>query len=92
MSIEKDAIIRRAVFGEQVQQFFNSPLGQYLQHRMQAEWQEAVAEFAKCDPSDAEKVRQIQAKMRYAEHFEQWLGEAVQAGLQAIGVLEDREE
>lgn len=86
-----ELIIRRAMFGKQVDQFMVSDIGRYLMARAVDETESAIAEFKKCDAANVEGVRRIQTKMQLAEQFQSWLSEAVTDGLQALNILEDRE-
>jgi len=83
-------MIRRAVFGEQVQQFISSQIGQYLLARAQEEKVNAQIEFLEVDPSNVEAVRTIQNKILLSNKFAGWLQDAVGDGLRALGIIEDR--
>lgn len=92
MTEETEILFDVAVLGEQVDQFFKSDIGQYLlDHaaRQEAEGLEALRRV-KCNDTDA--VWQAQNKVWIAEKFRTWLNDAVQAGLKAQMILEDRED
>jgi hypothetical protein len=91
MSEDKDLIVRRAIFGKQVDNFFSSDIGKYLLARADDEAEQALVAFKTCDPTDVSKVTGIQNKILQSENFKTWLEEAVMDGLQALNILEDRE-
>lgn len=90
MSNDNQKLVEEAVFGQQVEDFFRSDIGKYLLSRCDDELTAAVAEFRAADPSDHKKMAKIQARMWRADSFHDWLGEAIQAGRNALGILEDR--
>jgi cation transport ATPase len=91
MDDDKELLMRRAVFGEQVGQFLSSEIGAYLLERAKDEAERSVDKLKKCDPSRADLVRSLQVEVWRAESIEQWLREAVADGLRALEILEDRE-
>lgn len=88
---EKLVIIRRATFGRQVEQFLNTEVGKYLVCRANDEVAKAVFDFKNCCPTDAVEVQSIQNRMKQGENFIEWISQAVNDGLQALNILEDRE-
>ncbi len=92
MTEETEILFDVAVLGEQVGQFFKSDIGQYLlDHAAQQEAQGLEAlRRVKCN--DAQAVWDAQCQVWVAEKFRIWLTDAVQAGLKAQMILEDREE
>lgn len=90
--VDEDQVlmIRRAVFGEQVQQFISSQIGQYLLARAQEDKVNAQAKFLEVDPSNVEAVRSIQNDILMSNKFAIWLQDAVGDGLRALGIIEDR--
>jgi hypothetical protein len=87
---EEVVMIRRAVFGKQVESFMNSEIGRYMVARAIEQKQDAQNAFLKVDCSDAESVRKLQNEIFVAESIVGWLRDAVGDGVQALNILEDR--
>lgn len=83
-------MIQRAVFGKQVEAFLNSEIGKYMVSRAHDQRSAAEAEFLTVDCSNAEQVRAIQNRAIIADSVVGWLQDAVQDGVQALGIIEDR--
>lgn len=92
MTEESEILLDIAVLGEQVSQFMKSDIGQYLLDNAAAHEAEGVEELKRAKCTDTEAVWAAQNKVWIAERFRVWLEEAVQAGLKAQMILEDREE
>jgi len=92
MSDDSEILLDVAVLGEQVDQFLKSDVGVYLMQHATAQEEAGMEELRRVKCNDAEAVWQAQNKVWLAEKFRVWLEEAVQAGLKARMILEDREE
>jgi len=92
MTEETEILFDIAVLGEQVDQFFKSDIGKYLLDHAAAQEAEGLEELRRVPCHDTEKVWQAQNKVWIAEKFRTWLNDAIQAGLKAQMILEDREE
>lgn len=90
MDEDKDLLIRRAVFGKEVEQFLNSSVGRYMISRAHSEVSEAFELLKKCDPKDGKTVQHLQNQVWKAESINQWLSDAVTDGLAAINIIDDR--
>lgn len=88
---EKALLIQRAVLGEQVHVFLNTDIGSYMLNRSAAMREDAIAKLRGCDPEDANAVRKFQNEAWLADSVKQWLVDAIQDGLQAINIIDDRE-
>jgi hypothetical protein len=88
---ESTLILERAVFGKQVEAFFNTEIGQYILHRAQDQQSDALTKLKICDPENPNVVRKLQNDAKVAESIVQWLEDAIADGLQAIKILDDRE-
>jgi len=84
----KNEQIETAVFGKQVEMFWDGQIGQYLLAYTLQEYNDALEEFKKCDPHDSVKIANVQNRMWRAESFRDWLSRAIDAGIQATQVLE----
>ncbi len=87
---DKIKLIRRATFGKQVENFLSSDIGRYLVAHAELEASDAMSAFKTCNPNDVEKVRELQNTILQADKFVQWLASAVNNGLEAIQLIEDR--
>lgn len=81
-----------AIFGKQVDMFWDSDIGQYLLKRALAEYNSAISELIQVHPTDVGKIAQLQMKATRAEQFREWLSAAIQDGIRATRVLEGQEE
>ena len=70
-------------FGFEVQAFLESNLGRYLIGRAEEQIEEAVEKLKHVDPENASQIRALQHTIHVAEDIQYWLGEAIQAGLNA---------
>ena len=89
---ESEILLDTAVLGEQVNQFCKSDVGKYLLAHCQAEIQAGLRDLKHADCNDPKSVWQAQARVNIAESIEEWLREAILAGLKAQEILEDRAE
>jgi cytochrome c-type biogenesis protein CcmH/NrfF len=92
MTEEIEILFDIAVLGEQVDQFFKSDIGKYLLDHAAAQEAQGLERLKKVKCSDAQAVWEAQSQVWVAEQFRTWLTDAIQAGLKAQMILEDREE
>lgn len=88
---DREGLVRRAVFGEQVAQFLATDIGRYIMVRAESQELEAMKKLKKCEAEDAKLVRKYQNEAEVASSMVKWLGDAVSDGLAALKLLEDRE-
>lgn len=81
-----------AVFGKQVELFWDSDIGQYLLERTLTEYNSAIEELTTCDPTNTAKIITLQSKAIRAEQFRGWLSQAIEDGLRAKRLLEGLDE
>lgn len=86
-----DPLVRSAVFGEQVQEFLRSPVGDYLVKRAEAGLAAALGQLKTVSASETVRIIALQQEIQFLERFEGWLGDAVQSGLTAIAVIDGEE-
>ena len=84
--------VRVAVFGQQVKDFLESPVGDYVVQRASAERTKAIEGLKTVNPFSSEDVLKLQLEVRWAEHFLGWLGAAVQDGQNAESQIEGEQE
>lgn len=92
MNNETEILYDVAVLGEQIDQFFKSDIGKYLLEQASAQEKEGLDELRRVDCKNPEAVWNAQNKVWLAEKFRVWLHEALQAGLKARMIIEDRED
>jgi hypothetical protein len=85
----EDPVVRSAVFGAQVQQFLDSDIGTYLVQCADEQAEAALKELVQADPSDVERVRSIQNKIKLADSVVGWLRDAIVMGEQAANSLRE---
>ncbi len=89
---EKDVLVYQGQLGLQVEAFLNSDVGAYLIARSEQESHSLMEKLKKADPSDCVGIIRIQEAIKRSESFKEWLVEAVENGLKATEVLQQREE
>ena len=79
-------------FGKEVEYFLeNDRIGKYLLENAVLEMSEAAEELSTVDAHDIAKVQALQIKFRVASSVRQWLGQAVQRGMEARTIIEQEE-
>jgi hypothetical protein len=89
---ELQQLIDSSVLGKQIESFVVSDVGKYLQTRAKRVYNAAIDEFKSVDPTDTDAIRKIQTDIWKAEAFMGWLGQGIQEGLTALGILEGIED
>ena len=92
MTNEYEALVEVAVFGAQVQQFLDSQIGKFLVHKANLDRTQALEDLVNVDPHDFKKVQDAQNRVHRAESIQVWLEDCVNKGLQAINVLDERQQ
>lgn len=90
--ISEEAIIHTAIFGKQVEEFFNSDIGRYLLIKADSEKKGAIVDLKECDPTDWKEVQKHQNRIKMAEDIAFWLQDAVQRGLAALQIIDESRE
>lgn len=80
--------VRTAVFGQQVQDFLNGPIGDFLLRKAEKRLERLVETLKRINPDQRTDIVRAQAEIAHLERFEQWLGEAVQDGLTAMAIID----
>ena len=83
-----DPTVRSAVFGQQVQDFLRSEVGDFLLKRAESRLAVLVQGLKTIDATKILEVTNIQAEIRHLEGFEHWLADAVQEGLTAQAIID----
>jgi hypothetical protein len=72
--------LRTAAFGVEVEHFHDSLIGKYLVAKARAERLAALELLAEVEPTDVDRIRDLQGVVARCDGFGQWLSEAVIAG------------
>jgi len=88
----QEELTMRAVLGEQVHKFMNTDMGHYLRNRAADEEFKALKKLRECDPENAGLIRQYQNEALVAESVIKWLEDSIADGLQALRIIDDRNE
>lgn len=87
------AAVRKTIaFGLDVTAFMQSDIGRHLQARANQHIEQAFEAFKTVDAEDPKAIRKLQNDALAAEHFLQWLGEAVTEGEQAETTFIDSQQ
>lgn len=79
-------------FGKEVEYFIEEDrIGRYLMENSVLQMSEAAEEMAECDAHDLAKMQALQIKFKVAAAVRQWLGAAVQRGMEARTIIEQEE-
>lgn len=87
-----DALIAEAELGEEARKFIASDLGRCLLGMSEQEVLAVHEELEKVDPTEIEKIRALQARIRHARNFGAWLSELVSRGEEALKVYQQQKE
>ena len=89
---QRNELYARAAFGREVEEFWDSRIGKYLQAHANTQYTSAVEDFKFADVTDSKELLKIQARMLLADSFKDWLSSAIAEGLRSLGLLEGTEE
>jgi len=81
-----------AVFGKQVEIFWDSQIGQYLLENTLREYNMALESLKTISPTDTASIVRLQGEIWRAESFKDWLSQAMIAGMKATQILEGMDE
>lgn len=87
-----EPIVRSAVLGQQVQDWLNEPVGNFVIRVAERELKVAIEQLKIIDPSNRVEIVRLQERIRLYEHFEAWLGNAVQEGLTALAIIDGEDD
>ena len=83
-----DPLVRRAVLGFEVEQFWDSPVGVYLRDRVSQRLDVLMISLKTMDPTKALEITRVQAEILHWEGFAAWIGEAIRTYHEAAAQLE----
>ena len=87
-----DPLVATSVFGKQVEEFLTSDLGDFLLKQARLQEEAAVEELIEAAGTKTQvELLEIRARVWQARKFQEWLGRAVENGLQALEMLKEEE-
>jgi hypothetical protein len=84
-----DPRVEWATFGQMVEDFIKSPIGEFLVKKAQDQSNDAVEKLKVASPEDPISIRAIQTEIQVAESIVQWLCEAIHEGQMALETLKE---
>lgn len=84
--------IKRAIFGKEVEQFWDSDIGKYLQHRATRCYSSAIEKLKSANATDTAAIVQAQKEAWQAEQFIQWMTQAIEEGLESLGIVQGKDD
>lgn len=81
-------MLERAQLGKQIEEFWDSEVGNYLRNRATELYTTAIAELKSCNPTDWQTIAKLQSDAFKAESFIQWLEEGISDGLRSLEILQ----
>jgi molybdopterin converting factor small subunit len=91
MDEEQEVLVRRAIFGKQVEDFLSSDIGRYLLVRAADQAETAMDKLKVCVPTEGKTVQALQNDIYVAESIRTWLAQAIQDGINALNIIESPE-
>jgi hypothetical protein len=76
---------------DEAERFFSSQLGKYVLGVSEQEVRAAVEDLKTVDPTDANKIRELQAKISTAEAAILWMAETIANGRQEMQIIDQEE-
>lgn len=89
---EQEELLQRAQFGRQIELFWGSRIGAYLQARADELYSTALDKLKTVDADSVKEIRRLQNDVFKAESFKTWLSEAVTDGLKSLELLTGDDE
>lgn len=87
-----DPLVATSVFGKQVEEFLQSDLGDFLLKQAVLEEKDAVEKLIEAAGTAGQsELLELRARIWQARKFQEWLGKAVENGLQALEMLKEEE-
>jgi hypothetical protein len=80
------------MLGRDAEEFIESELGRFMIGRAEQEIADAMNELKTCYPWRTRRIKELQNRIWRAESFQNWLGELVVRGHQALQQLETPED
>lgn len=91
----EEPTVQAAVLGKMVEDFLTSDVGDYLLQRAKSQEEaatEGLLSLCFAGAPDPKELERFTLQIRCARMFQQWLGEAVETGLQALELMKEEAE
>jgi hypothetical protein len=88
MDEEQEILVKRAIFGKQVENFLSSDIGRYILARAEDQAATAMDKLKTCTPTEGRLVQSLQNDIYKAESIREWLGHAIQDGMNALNIID----
>jgi len=87
-----EALEAEALLGDEAKRFLTGDLGRCLRGMAEQEVKAALLEFEEVDPTQKEKVRDLQNRIWRANRFTGWLEELVERGDEALRAFQQQKQ
>ena len=90
-----DPSVRTAVFGVQVTDWLEGPIGGFVMGRVRQRLSQLEQNLKKLDPAEPSlslRLLAIQTEIKHWESFAGWIGDAIQAGAEAQAMIEGEQQ
>ena len=87
-----DPVVKSAVLGQQVEDFLETDIGNYLMERAKEEENRCLDALSNVATWRHRRIRELQGRIWMARGFQNWLVEAYNEGLQSLRVIEGEDE
>lgn len=85
--ITRDTLVAELELGIQAEEWFRTPLGQYVLGCIDQEIESAKEDFTTVDVDDVKGIRELQDRIKRANTVKSWFAELIERGRQAERVL-----
>lgn len=86
--LSTQALVAEAMLGRDAEQFLKTDLGRFMLERAMEEERDALEALASVWPWRRRRIQDLQAKLWRARSFQNWMGELISAGRQALEQME----
>lgn len=86
-----DPLFARATLGIEAEKFLGSRIGRFIIERAEEEIEQAYQKLAVVDPEDTGVIRDLQGQIAVARAIPNWVGLAIQDGIQAEAIIREEE-
>lgn len=86
-----DPAVQNAVLGVEVTDWMRGPIGSFVMDRVRRRLEVLEMNLRTIDPTKAMEIAKVQAEILHWDGFAAWLGDAIQAGINAQKIIEFEE-
>jgi hypothetical protein len=91
-SNDPDSLLRDLELGEEARRFLSTTLGVFIVEQAESEIREAVIALQVVNPTDEQRIRDLQNTIKVARAIPEWLNLAMIKGDQAYQIARERED